>query len=87
MSSLGVPSVDRSGGTGLSYGDPVPPVEIGEWVGDLETAEPVQDVQDAEAVERAIERDEANVLANARAAPVAPTQLGRFGNRLQTESV
>src|SRR5256714_10727495 len=55
-------------------------------VGDLETAEPVQDVQDAKAVERAVERDQANVLANA-GVTVTTVQLGHLGNRLQTESV
>src|SRR5581483_1237612 len=59
----------------------------GEGVGDLETAEPVQDVQDAEAVERAVERDEADVLANADPTAVTTVKLGHLGNRLQTESV
>src|SRR5918997_6858927 len=56
-------------------------------VGDLETAEPVEDVQDAEAVERTVQRDEAHVLAVALGTTVTPTQLGHLGNRLQTKSV
>src|ERR1043165_580205 len=75
----------RSGGTGPSSGDPVPPVHmlLG-W--QLATAEPVQDFQDAEAVERAVQRDEAHVLA-VRTGRVTAVKLGQVGNRLQTESV
>src|SRR5207248_2683495 len=52
----------------------------------LETAEPVQDVQDAEAVERAVQRDEAHVLA-VRTGAVTTVKLGQVGNRLQTREV
>src|SRR5581483_11212041 len=55
----------------------------------LEAAEPVQDVQDREAVQRAVERDQADVLANARAAApaavVAPAELSRLDDGLEAE--
>src|SRR5688572_3808745 len=54
----------------------------------LETAEPVQDVQDRQAVGGTVQRDEADVLANAAAAPAvtaAPAQLSRVGDGLQAE--
>src|SRR5581483_9561173 len=56
----------------------------------LEAAEPVQNVQDRKAVERAVERDQADVLANACpaaavAAVATPAQLSGLDDRLQAE--